>query len=220
MDVRIGLLAGLPGQLHHALVRLEFPEAHLGHLTGLVAENRGVHVVVQDVPGYEDVADVQLRVQGARHAGIDHMGHLKHVRQNLHAQRRVHLADAAADDNYGYVAQRALEEVHPGLLYHRFHGHFLLKLFYLQLHRSYDAYLRHIMFSLSKRNPFISIRINQPIVVNPAEHIVQIPLGQEVRHGQIHVQVVAAVLRGSPGHFAPEIPNKLVHLCNQGQDVP
>ena len=31
------------------------------------------------------------------------MGHFKNVRQNLHAQRRVYLADTAADYHHGYL---------------------------------------------------------------------------------------------------------------------
>ena len=72
------------------------------------------------------------------------MAHLEYVRQDLHAQGRVHFADAAADDHCVGPVQGALEEVHSGFLDYAGDGHFLFQLFYFQFHCSDDADFRHI----------------------------------------------------------------------------
>ena len=41
------------------LIGGKFPASQLGNFTGLVTENGGIHIVVQGIPGDQDISDVQ-----------------------------------------------------------------------------------------------------------------------------------------------------------------
>ena len=67
---------------------------HVGHLTVLVAEHHGVHVMMADLAGDDDVADLQPLTEATGRPGVDHCLGPVHVKQQGRAHGSIHLADA------------------------------------------------------------------------------------------------------------------------------
>ena len=75
-----------------------------------------VKVMIHGVPAHHQVADVQIRAEGACDAGIHQMGHAEAVAQNLCAQSRIDLAHTALHHRDGQPLQNTVMEGASGLL--------------------------------------------------------------------------------------------------------
>ena len=83
------------------LVCNKFSASQLRNLTGFVTENSGIHIMMQRIPGDQDISDVQGSIQGTCHAGIDDSSHSEEVCQDLYTESGIDFADTAADDDNG-----------------------------------------------------------------------------------------------------------------------
>ena len=56
--------------------------------------------MMDGVLGDQDVSDIQISISGACHTGINEMGYLEYIYQDLYAQGSVYLTDTGADHYY------------------------------------------------------------------------------------------------------------------------
>ena len=101
MNVRVNFPAGADSNINEVLVSNKFTASQLRNLTGIVTENSGIHIMMQRIPGDQDISDVQGSIQGTCHAGIDDSSHSEEVCQDLYTESGIHFADTAADDDNG-----------------------------------------------------------------------------------------------------------------------
>ena len=143
MNIRIHLFTGTSGKPNKGFVRFKFPEADLGHFAGLITENSHIQVMMNGIPGDQDISDIQLRVKGACHPGINDMGHFKNICKDLRTEGGVHLPDAAAHNYHIGAVQGAFVKFHPGFLDDPGSLHFGFELIHLQIHCSNNPYFIH-----------------------------------------------------------------------------
>ena len=100
-NFRVHFLTGGDCFLLHLLVCLEETHAQLGYFPQSVAKDGSIHIVVAGIGGHHDVADIDFCLQGTGHTGVDDVGYLEVITENLGADGSIDLAYATADDNYG-----------------------------------------------------------------------------------------------------------------------
>ena len=101
VNVRIDFSTGGDSDLGEMLVCNKFSASQLRNLTGFVTENSGIHIMMQRIPGDQDISDVQGSIQGTCHAGIDDSSNSEEVCQDLYTESGIDFADTAADDDNG-----------------------------------------------------------------------------------------------------------------------
>ena len=98
-DIGIDQTAYLRCQAAQIFICRKRQSVHSGHLTDGIAELPGVHIVLQRVCGEDNITDVDLRPQGAGHAGVDDSIHMEVIRQDLGTDSGIYLADPGAYDH-------------------------------------------------------------------------------------------------------------------------
>ena len=141
---RILRLGGGKGIADQRIVRREGGHVHLGHLAHGITKGGGVHIVIHGVLADHQVADVQLGAQRAGNAGIHQMGHTEQVAQDLRAQGRVDLADAALHHGNRQPLQQPLVKDAPGDFLFCLVSHQAQQGFNFLLHSADDSQFCHV----------------------------------------------------------------------------
>ena len=100
-NFRVHFLTGGDCLLLHFLICLEETHTQLGDFSQGVAKDGSVYIVIAGIGRHHDVSDVDFCFQGTSHTGVDDVGYLEVIAENLGADGSVDLAHATADDNHG-----------------------------------------------------------------------------------------------------------------------
>ena len=132
-------------QCHQLPVRRERHHIHPGHLPHGIAEMDAVKIMIHGILTDHQIADVQLRTQGACDAGVQDVSHRKAVAQDLGADRGVDLTDAALHHHHVQPGEPALKKHAPGpfCLFLILHG--LQERLHLLGHGTDDTKLFHML---------------------------------------------------------------------------
>ena len=148
LNFRINLFTYFLSQIRKCLVRLKREHIHLRNLSLRITKAYCIHIVMNQIAGNNQITDVDLRFQRTGDSCIDHCFYIKHIDQDLCADRRIYLPNTAAYHNNILTFQNALAEFHACFCQLTRNLHLLLQLFYLNFHCSYNSNCTHVCLLL------------------------------------------------------------------------
>ena len=144
LNLRIHFMAGFLSQFCQFLICLERERIHLRDLSQRISKVYRIHVMMDQICGNHDIADVDLCFQRTCNTGVDHRIRLEIIYQDLCADSCIDFSDAASYHNYFFSSENPFTELHMGFVYRSSDLHVFFQGLNFYFHCSDDTYCIHV----------------------------------------------------------------------------